>query len=67
MMTEIEHKQIEPAPEYTVVTVVPYTDGPEYREYRPDPDELPMLLESIDDERVAEMVVSVEPRRRPED
>jgi len=47
--------------------VVPYADGPEYREYRPDPDELPHLLESIKDERVAEMIVNVEPRGRLDD
>jgi len=44
----------------TVLSVVPYTDGPEYHEYTVDAEELPTLLQNIDDPEVAESLISVD-------
>lgn len=45
---------------FTVLTVVPYVDGPEYREYDVPGDELPMFLERMADDQHAELVVDIE-------
>lgn len=50
---------------FTVLTVVPYSDEPEYREYEVDSGELPMFLMEMDDQQHAEQVVTVE--RGPRD
>lgn len=47
----------------TVLSVVPYSDGPEYREYSVDSEGLPGLLSSIRDDEVSEMVVNVDVER----
>jgi len=44
----------------TVLSVIPYTEGAEYREYNVSGEELPHLLQTIDDPQVAERVVSVD-------
>lgn len=44
----------------TVLSVVPYADGAEYREYEVSGEELPDLLEGINHPEVWEMVVDVD-------
>jgi len=44
----------------TVLSVIPYTEGAEYREYEVSGEELPYLLQNIEDPQVAERVVSVD-------
>jgi len=47
----------------TVTTLVPYTDGPEFREYNPEPENLQDLLNLLDDPEHAERVIDVEIER----
>jgi len=44
---------------FTVLTVIPYSDEPEYRRYTVGSDELPMFLAEMDDDQHAERVVRV--------
>lgn len=53
------YKEVEPAEEYVVTTVIARADEPEYREYNPTSDELPMLLQGIRSPEVGETVVNV--------
>lgn len=45
---------------FTVLTVIPYTDEPEYREYEVDSEDLPMFLAEMADPQHGEQVVTVE-------
>jgi hypothetical protein len=47
-------------PTFTVLTVIPYADEPEYREYTVPSDDLPMFLAEMADDQHAERVVTVE-------
>lgn len=46
--------------QFLVLSVIPKTDEPEYREYIVDAEDLPELLQDIQDPRVAEMVVDID-------
>ena len=47
----------------TVTTLVPYADGPEFREYTPEPENLQDVLILMDDPEHAERVIDVEIER----
>ena len=55
----VEYRDVTPDSRFTVLTVIPYTDGPQYREYYVDSNELPMVLQSISNPEIAETVVDV--------
>lgn len=46
--------------EATVITCIPYADGPEYHEYEATGDELPDLLMTMEDPEHCERVVDVD-------
>ncbi|MFC6823496.1 hypothetical protein [Halopelagius fulvigenes] len=52
---------------FTVLTVTPFADEPEYREYEVGSDDLPLFLESMADEQHAERVVTVERGEREDE
>jgi hypothetical protein len=58
---DIPYLEVDAAREYSVFTVIPYSDDPEYREYMPDGEELPKLLAELQDPQIAETVLTVEP------
>lgn len=60
MMSDRNYDVVTAPATFTVLTVVPYTDEPEYREYTVPSDELPMFLAEMADEQHAERVVTVE-------
>jgi len=60
-MTEFDYETVEPASEYRVLTGVPYTEEPEFREYRVDGPDVVELLQGIRAPSVAEQVIRVEP------
>jgi hypothetical protein len=53
--------ELDAAREYSVFTVIPYSDGPEYREYMPSGQQLPALMARLRDPEVAETVIKIEP------
>ena len=55
----VEYRDVTPDSRFTVLTVIPYTDDPQYREYYVDSDELPMVLQSLSNPEIAETVVDV--------
>ena len=55
-----EYDVVVAPPTFTVLTVVPYAEEPEYREYTVDSEELPMLLAELRDDSHAEQLVRVE-------
>ena len=55
----VEYRDVTADSRFTVLTVIPYTDEPQYREYYVDSDELPMVLQSISNAEIAETVVDV--------
>jgi len=59
-MTDRDYDVVVAPPTVTVLTVVPYAEEPEYREYTVPSDELPMFLAEMDDDQHAERVVRVE-------
>ena len=60
-MSEYEPDVVVAPATFTVTTVIPYTDEPEYREYTLPSDELPLFLEELDNPQIAERVINVEP------
>lgn len=57
--TGIKYQNVDVNAIFTVLTVIPYSDKPQYREYYVDSDELPMLIQSFEDDQTAEMVIDV--------
>jgi len=55
----VEYRDVTPDSRFTVLTVIPYSDEPQYREYYVDSDELPMVIQSISNPEIAETVVDV--------
>lgn len=60
-MTDRPYDVVTAPPTFTVLTVIPYSEEPEYREYTTDSEELPQLLASLRDGEHAEQIVTVEP------
>jgi hypothetical protein len=58
-MSEREYDIVAAAPVFTVRTVVPYAEEPEYREYEVTSEELPALLDELRAPDHAEEVVWV--------
>jgi len=58
-MTDREYEVVTAPPVFTVLTVVPYTDEPEYREYTVASDELPVFLQEMRSDEHAEEIVQV--------
>jgi len=52
---------------FEVITVIPYSDEPEYRCHIVDPDELPRFLAQMDDDAHAQRVVNVKEHYIPEE
>lgn len=59
-MTDRDYDVVVAPTTFTVLTVVPYAEEPEYREYTVASDDLPMFLAEMDDDQHAERVVTVE-------
>lgn len=55
----VEYRDVDPDCRFTVLTVIPYSDEPQYREYHVDSDELPVVIQSMSDPQIAETVVDV--------
>ena len=55
----VEYRDVTPDSRFTVLTVIPYSDEPQYREYYVDTDELPMVIQSLSNPEIAETVVDV--------
>ena len=55
----VEYRDVTPDSKFTVLTVIPYSDEPQYREYYVDTDELPMVIQSLSNPEIAETVVDV--------
>ena len=55
----VEYRDVTPDSRFTVLTVIPYSDEPQYREYYVDSDELPMVIQSLSNPEIAETVVDV--------
>ena len=56
---DVEYRDVTPDSRFTVLTVIPYSDEPQYREYYVDTDELPMVIQSLSNPEIAETVVDV--------
>jgi hypothetical protein len=54
-----DHETINPDT-VTVYTVVPYTEGPEYRKYELDPEPATWFIQDIQSPKIGEMVLNVE-------
>jgi hypothetical protein len=59
-MTDREYDVVVAPATFTVLTVIPYAEEPEYREYTVGSEDLPMFLEELDTDQHAERVVRVE-------
>jgi len=57
----IPWQEVDGAREYSVLTMIPYTDDPEYREYMPSAEGLPRLVADLRDPEVAETIIEIEP------
>jgi len=55
----VKYRDVTPDTRFTVLTVLPYSDEPQYREYHVNSDELPLVLQSMEDPQIAETVVNV--------